>query len=1123
MARKRRCAQTASNRPTKQQKSANHDHADPHHLVSSVHHAVLSSYYPRVCTLRSYLLAALPATSRVRRHNLTEFGKNDADGVLDTCLVGILKTASVSVKESRKTDFATFTQSQFRATDANTDRAQPCCMNEVVDFVIWSLFKGNFANRVRPQHILCHGLQRGILPQDHGYQHGGPAPFLPGIIRKHPNDNLITLKSSPWSDILSLLGADGEVIFASLLLDCGVFTRIAGGRDNYFQLSGVPISELPQIHTTPPGRAILPKRRDIQRQRPGDIRFVRNRMFYARPFLNTVGKVKVGLHHTHILQRLPDAAEQHQAVHILKYIFPRQFGLHNVFTSVVHSSETSHRFKDYTVREQEITVQKKRPLAWAPRRLRGEPIRLVQKIYQNHRSCSYSQLLRHYCPLMSTGYEAPVIQSNEILSSMAGSELFATQINPSGMPGTNLDTACSSNDGDSSFLPHSTPVARVSAFCRSVISHLLPRHTFGSGPGGQRNHEMMMNKIDEFVRMRRFETMSLHEAVQGIHVTSIAWLRGLKCLDQKMSRSDFTKRLEIFHEFVYYVFDSLLIPIVRAHFYVTESSTHRHRLFYFRQDVWRKLSEPSLAMLRLNMYIPVRPGKARLELRSRTLGYSHLRLLPKDQGARPITNLRRRQPKLDAGRRLLGDSINAQLAPIFQVLNFERGRNPVPLGSALLSVGDIHRKVAEFKKVIRSQSPLFFVKVDIKSCFDTIPQEPLLQMASSLLEENSYRTTKHLEVKSRKSGQRAVQEGMRRRFAGTARPADARAVLSEASISSIASGKRHTVIADTGINRIWNRDSLLKLLQNHVGDNMIKIGKKYLKQIDGIPQGSIVSSLLCSYFYGAFERNELGFLVPESCLLLRLIDDFLLITTDDKLARRFLEVMASGDQRYGIRVNAEKSLVNFEATINSEKVPRIHGSTFFPYCGMGIHMETLELKKDREKRDAFISNALTVESCTRPGMTLKRKILSSLKLQMHPMLLDMSLNSRSQVVSTLLGNFTESAMKMHQYVTGLGPKRQPSQRLLQDLIEDLISAGNKICCEKNDNNAHVRHISRRQMCWIAATAFEGVLERKQSQYKDLLIWLRWLRESAQPSMNMEEAAMGRLVQENKRAFRSYVY
>ena len=134
MARKRKsAADTATSRPTKKQKPA----SGSVHLqknTSDVHHAVLSAFYPRVCTLRNYLLGCLPVTSRVRRRKLTLFGKDDTASVLDTCLVGVLKQPSLSVKESRRLDFASFTQSQHRATGANTGRAQPCCIDEVANF-----------------------------------------------------------------------------------------------------------------------------------------------------------------------------------------------------------------------------------------------------------------------------------------------------------------------------------------------------------------------------------------------------------------------------------------------------------------------------------------------------------------------------------------------------------------------------------------------------------------------------------------------------------------------------------------------------------------------------------------------------------------------------------------------------------------------------------------------------------------------------------------------------------------------------------------------------------------------------------------------------------------------------
>ena len=763
-------------------------------------------------------------------------------------------------------------------------------------------------------------------------------------------------------------------------------------------------------------------------------------------------------------------------------------------------------------------------MTWTPRRLRGGAVRLVQKIHRNHQSCTYSQLLRHYCPLVSSNCELALVHDKSITLSIPSSEPLVTQIRMARSSTPEANTVSTTHHGGTAFLPHATPTVRVSAFCRAVVSNLLPRNALGSGLEGQHNHDTIMKRVDDFVQLRRFENMNLHQVSQSLSISSLTWLSLHPARNHNMSKSDHAKRREIFQEFLYYIFDSLLIPVIRAHFYVTESSTHRHRLFYFRHDVWRKLAEPSLATLKLSMYAPIKTGEARHKLQYHSLGYSHLRLLPKDQGARPITNLKRRQMKPTSGKRVLGASINTQLTPLFSVFNFERMRDAALLGSALLSVGDIHGRIAGFKKAIPPGSRLFFAKVDVKSCFDSIPQEQLLMMVDHLFTQPTYRTTRHIEVRSLGSVYRtSTSEGLRRRFAGMARPADDRAVLSETSVAKIASRKRHIVYSDLGQQRIWSRTSLLKLLREHVGDSMVKVGKRYMRQVDGIPQGSVLSSLLCSYFYGSFERNELGFLHPQSCLLLRLIDDFLLVTTDDRLARCFLEVMANGDRRYGIQVNPEKSLVNFDVAVNGHKLPRMHGGTSFPYCGMSIDMKTLELKKDREKKDPVVSNALTVESSSRPGRSLKVKTLSSLKIQMHAMLLDMSLNSRDQVVSTLIGNFSESAMKLHQHLASLAAKIRPSQEMIRSMVEELISAATKICWAKNRGDVQIKHITRAQMCWIAASAFERVLQRKQSQYKQLLVWLSSLRSSTQSSMNMDPIALDIVLCDNEKAFCGYVY
>lgn len=81
----------------------------------------------------------------------------------------------------------------------------------------------------------------------------------------------------------------------------------------------------------------------------------------------------------------------------MKYIFPRQFGLHSVFTHATDRRETTHAFKDYTDREGEIaTALKDRDLK-VYRRLGTRLLPLIRKMQQLHKKCSYHELIEYYC------------------------------------------------------------------------------------------------------------------------------------------------------------------------------------------------------------------------------------------------------------------------------------------------------------------------------------------------------------------------------------------------------------------------------------------------------------------------------------------------------------------------------------------------------------------------------------------------------------------------------------------------------------------------------------------------------------------------------------------------------
>jgi telomerase reverse transcriptase len=140
----------------------------------------------------------------------------------------------------------------------------------------------------------------------------------------------------------------------------------------------------------------------------------------------------------------------------------------------------------------------------------------------------------------------------------------------------------------------------------------------------------------------------------------------------RMAKSDFEKRKEIFAEFVYWLFDSFLIPLVRSNFHVTESNVHRNKLFYFRHDVWRILTEPSLTTMKTSMFELMPTDRMTRLLQMRPLGFSKIRLLPKRSGFRTIMNLKRRQQVVRNGSMSLGRSINSVMTPVFNVITYEK-------------------------------------------------------------------------------------------------------------------------------------------------------------------------------------------------------------------------------------------------------------------------------------------------------------------------------------------------------------------------------------------------------------------------------------------------------------------
>lgn len=322
----------------------------------------------------------------------------------------------------------------------------------------------------------------------------------------------------------------------------------------------------------------------------------------------------------------------------------------------------------------------------------------------------------------------------------------------------------------------------------------------------------------------------------------------------------------------------------------------------------------------------------------------------------------------------------------------------------MFSVGDLHHKLKDFKAIVGTiKEPLYFVKVDVKSAFDTIPQKAITDLMISLSSAKAYRIHKHAQIKAGEGvhghfGPEMKSKPMKR-WLTRARPVmhgDSDTKAAEFILPD-AQRLKNTIVVENVATKTFDRDELLGLLLQHVQHNMVKIGKKFYRQAHGIPQGSVLSSLLCNYFYADLEATHLDFLQKGNgqSVLMRLIDDFMLVTTNKHHASKFLNIMHQGFPDYGVKINKDKTLVNFEIGVDGAKVNRVVGSNLFPYCGCLIDMKTLSIQRDRarSKNNCMlimrisrgplialilgVADSMTVELARRPGLTFYRKILSA--------------------------------------------------------------------------------------------------------------------------------------------------
>uniref|UniRef100_A0A8C7F3Z8 Telomerase reverse transcriptase n=1 Tax=Oncorhynchus kisutch TaxID=8019 RepID=A0A8C7F3Z8_ONCKI len=635
-----------------------------------------------------------------------------------------------------------------------------------------------------------------------------------------------------------------------------------------------------------------------------------------------------------------------------------------------------------------------------------------------------------------------------------------------------------------SLLPQHSAPHRVYLFVRECLNAVVPSEFWGS----DHNRFKFLSAVRNFLSMGKFERMSLAELMWKMKVNDCDWLKISKT--GRCPPSELSYRTRVLGQLLAWLLDGYVLGLVRAMFYVTESMGQKNALRFYRYQVWAKLQELALSghlskgqMSELTL--------AQVTSLPKTTVISRLRFIPKTEGMRPIT----RVIGADAKTRLF----QTRVKELLDVLGVCVRSSPSLLGSTVWGLTDIHRVLSSITPAQKDKpQPLYFVKVDVSGAYDSLPHTRLLEVIGQVL---SHVQEELFSVRCYAKVWADTHEGLKKTFV---RQADTVASTNMKGfvMALQREGKVHDAILVEQVRHLSNDPPCLMSPPPPCC--------RSFRQCQGIPQGSVASSLLCCLCYGHMEN----LLFPNWVLLNALqVNDYLLplhISPIPTCLMYFLSMMSfppflrtlmAGVPQYGCVVNPQKVAVNFplgEGGSCPAGVRLLPLHCLFPWCGLLLNTHTLDVHNNYGSYAGLsLRYSLTLGSAHCAGQQMKRKLMSILRFKCHALFLDLKTNSLEAVYSNIYKLVLLHAFRFHACAQSLpfGQKVGGNHSYFLNLIWDLAEYTNQLVrlCNKGLSlgcKALTGSLQYEAVELIYCLAFLLVLSRHRPLYYHLLAPLR---------------------------------
>ncbi|CAG8806540.1 31857_t:CDS:2, partial [Racocetra persica] len=228
-------------------------------------------------------------------------------------------------------------------------------------------------------------------------------------------------------------------------------------------------------------------------------------------------------------------------------------------------------------------------------------------------------------------------------------------------PSTDDNSYCYIQDFNSN-----SDIYQVTTFVCAVLERVIPEDFWGCND----NKQVIFQAVEKFIALRSCEELSLHYVLNKFKTTRCKWLF---VEGNKNNKVEAGKRSELLYEFIWWIFDCFVVPLLQTNFYITTNAKYKNHVFYYRKDIWLRIEKYNIESLPASTFEEVPKETEKQFLDNSILGYSTVRFLPKGSEGmmRRIINLNKVQNKVH-GEENSKRSVNAILQNTFQVLKFEK-------------------------------------------------------------------------------------------------------------------------------------------------------------------------------------------------------------------------------------------------------------------------------------------------------------------------------------------------------------------------------------------------------------------------------------------------------------------